>query len=130
MLPQNQSAVDFAATKTEGNPMKTLLCSAIALTFLGGAAIAEPVKMTPTQLDEVTAAGAHRWSRNVRIRIHDINAAVNVISESPITNSVVNQLALALQNVNIDRGGRLIINISQDGYVRVNNREGVIKIRS
>jgi hypothetical protein len=110
--------------------MKTLFCSAIALTFLSGAAIAEPVKMTPTQLDEVTAAGAGRFARNVRIRIRDINAAVNVISESPITNSVVNQLALALQNFSIDRGGRLVINISQDGYVRVNNRQGAIRIRS
>jgi hypothetical protein len=109
--------------------MRKLLYSATALAFMAAPlhmaapVYAEPVKMTSAQLDEITASGLKigKYKKGVyKIRFRDANVAVNVINDATITNSVVQQLNVALQNIDLSgKNARLVVNISQDGKVSV-----------
>jgi hypothetical protein len=80
--------------------MKKILCTAIAIAFMSAPVYAAPVKMTATQLDQVTAAG----DKKVKIKV---NAAVNVAGDY----STAQQIAIALQDVYV--GDDLVIKIKQ-----------------
>jgi hypothetical protein len=96
--------------------MRKLLYSATALAFMAAPlhmaapVYAEPVKMTSAQLDEVTAGGLKKKHHEKRfnVKIRNAAVAVNVIADTEITGSIVNQVNVILQEVELGKNARIV----------------------